>query len=124
VQIFVDSFVRPGCTHLTFVAMLCPADRERLHREGAQGFAKHLLERAGWLGAGPSSGGQAWASDMLVGAGLSVLAGADLVPKLRKLASKCWAGEEGMLPVLLHGSLCRLLAGCWGRRMRGRRGRR
>ena len=73
----MSSFVRPGCTHVTVVAKLRPAEREALHRLGAEGVALKLLHLGGWLGedlaplpppapAGGGPQGEAWAADMLV----------------------------------------------------------
>lgn len=53
----MDSFIRPGCTHVTVMALLCPAEHDKLCQSGAKGVASQLLQR---------SGGEVWAADMLV----------------------------------------------------------
>ncbi|GAB4816875.1 hypothetical protein N2152v2_003921 [Parachlorella kessleri] len=71
----VETFVRPGCTHVTIMGLVGPADWTRLRKLGAQGVASQLLESGGWLlpaAAAEAAGGQgapqgqAWAEEMLV----------------------------------------------------------
>lgn len=61
--LFVDSFVRPGCTHLTVVALVGTLDRDKLRQAGAGGIAQRLLQHGGWQ---DGRMGEAWAADMLV----------------------------------------------------------
>lgn len=61
VQAFVESFVRPGCTHVTVAALLGAVERSTLQGAGAKGVAQQLLER---------NSGKLWASDMLVSLGM------------------------------------------------------
>ena len=62
----METFVRPGCTHVTVAALVCTAERDRLYSAGARGLAPQLLQHGGWHEG--SSKGEAWAADMLVSA--------------------------------------------------------
>ena len=62
----MDSFVRPGCTHITVSALLTAAERQRLADEGSDGLARRLLQSSGWL-AHSGAEGDPWAANMLVG---------------------------------------------------------
>lgn len=75
----MDSFVRPGCTHLTVITIVSPAERELLRTTGAAGLAEQILRRSGWEGAEQQQrAGQGWSRDMLVRRGVS--------------SSQCWRG--------------------------------
>ncbi|GAB4813342.1 hypothetical protein N2152v2_000388 [Parachlorella kessleri] len=69
--IFVDCFVRPGCTHVTVSALLTAAERERLATEGCAVVARRLLQCGGWL-ADTGAEGEPWAANMLVQLGSQV----------------------------------------------------
>lgn len=62
-QTFVQSFLRPGCTHITVYATVSVAEREAILKAGAAKLAQQLLQRGGWL---DGCLGQHWAADMLV----------------------------------------------------------
>ena len=49
-QVFVDSFVRPGCTHLTITALLSESEGRLLRQAGAAALAQRLLQRYGKTG--------------------------------------------------------------------------
>ncbi|GAB4813349.1 hypothetical protein N2152v2_000395 [Parachlorella kessleri] len=69
--VFVDSFVRPGCTHITVSALLAAAERERLEAEGCASLTRRLLQCSGWL-ANAGAEGEPWAANMLIQLGSQV----------------------------------------------------
>lgn len=106
-QVFVDRFVRPGCTHFTAEAVLPAAEVERLQQAGAVGLAQEILQRAGWAERGGD--GALWAADMLV-------SGPEILPVI---TWNLWAAPRIFPTRWTHAGessweLPSLLGGCWG----------
>lgn len=66
VQAFIETFIRPGCVHITVDAALLPGEeRSRLLAGGAEAVAQRLLQLGGWQEGGGGEGSP-WAEEMLV----------------------------------------------------------